>query len=354
LAKLTEQDFKKELSSGKLKNLYLIYGEEKYLVKKYTEQLCTKAAGKEPSDFDFVKLGSAVPVEDIISASEQFPVFSEYKCVVVTDYNAESLNDSDIKLVEKFFSDISPSTVLIFTMPTKDTGDGKKTGDKKSGKFRKFAALAEKYGNTIELQKRGDIALEKQLVSWAEKGGCRLDRINASKIISSCGTDMTLLRNEMDKLIAYADGGDIDEKMIKMLVVKNTEVRIYALSECISKGDYNGAYKQLFILFEQNERPEIILSVLSSVYIDMYRMRAAVESGKTASDVASDFKYGKREFILKNAQNNSRRYMTKTLRRFLDIILQTDIKLKSTPSDNRILIETLISRLLIAVREGES
>ena len=81
MAKLTEQDFKKELSSGDLKNLYLIYGEEKYLVKKYTEQLYTKAAGKEPSDFDFVKLGSSSPIEDIISASEQLPVFSGYKCV---------------------------------------------------------------------------------------------------------------------------------------------------------------------------------------------------------------------------------------------------------------------------------
>ena len=70
--------------------------------------------------------------------------------------------------------------------------------------------------------------------------------------------------------------------------------------------------------------------------------------------MSSDFKYGKREFILKNAQNNSRRYSTKTLRRFLDIILDTDMKIKSTPSDNRILIETLISRLLIAVREGEN
>ena len=330
MAKLTEQDFKKELSSGDLKNLYLIYGEEKYLVKKYTEQLYTKAAGKEPSDFDFVKLGSSSPIEDIISASEQLPVFSGYKCVVVTDYNAESLNDSDIKLIEKFFSDISPSTVLIFTMPTKELGDSKKTADKKSGKFKKFVSLTEKYGNVLELQKRGDIALEKQLVSWAEKGGCRLDRINASKIIASCGTDMTLLRNETDKLIAYADGGEIDEKMIKMLVVKNTEVRIFALSECISKGDYNGAYKQLFILFEQNEKPEVILSVLSSVYIDMYRMRVASESGKTISDVSSDFKYGKREFILKNAQNNSRRYSTKTLRRFLDIILDTDMKINKT------------------------
>lgn len=344
MAKLTEQDFKKEISSGNLKNLYFIYGDEKYLVKKYTDKLCSKAAGKKPSDFDFVKLSSSSELEEIFSASEQLPVFAEHKCVLVSDFNAESLSASDIKMAEKFFSDISPTTILIFSMPTLTNIDNKK-GDKKGGKFNKLLRAAEKYGTVLELSKLGDIALEKIIIFWAEQGGCKLDKINASKIISLCGTDMTTLRNELDKLIAYADNSEITEQMIKLLVVKNTEVRIYALSDCIAKNDLNGAYKQLFGLFQQNEKPELILSVLSSAFIDMYRMRVASESGKTVKDVASDFNYGKREFLLRNAQNNSKKYSTQQLREILDIILNTDLKLKSTSANNRTILETLIARI---------
>ncbi len=347
MAKLTEQEFRKELTTGKLNNLYLIYGDEKYLVKKYTEQLCGKAAGKKPSDFDFIRLGSTAPLEEIFAASEQLPVFSKHKCVLVSDFNAETLSENDIKLLEEFLSDISHDTILIFSMPTASNTDTKKGSDKKGGKFRKLLSVVEKHGAVIELPKRGDIALEKVIVSWAEQGGCKLDKINASKIISLCGTDMTTLRNELDKLIAYADNSEITDQMIKLLVVKNTETRIYALSDCIIRNDINGAYKQLFGLFEQNERSEMILSVLSSAFIDMYRMRVALESGKTASVVAVDFKYGRREFILKNAQNNSSKYSIQTLREILDIILRTDLKLKSSAADNRIILETLISRLLI-------
>lgn len=349
MAKLTEQEFKKELSSGKLSPVYLIYGEEKYLVKKYTERLMEKAAGKNPSGFDFTRLDSSSDLEEIFSACEQLPIMTPQKCVLVTDYNIEALSDSDLKLLISYCSDPSPSTVLIFTMPTLQQ-DGKKDSDKKSGKLRKFASAAEKYGSVLELQKRGDTALEKQLVSWAEKEGCTLSQLNASKIISLCGTDMTALRNETDKLCAYANNGEITEKMIRELTVKNTEVRIFSLSDCISANDYNGAYKQLYGLFEQNEKPEVILSVLSSVYIDMYRARVSAESGKALRETASDFSYGKREFLLKNASSKASRYSTKALRDILDIILKADIKLKSTPSDKRIILETLIAELLLKAR----
>lgn len=355
MAKLTEQDFKKEISSKNFKKIYLIYGEEKYLVKKYTASLIHKAVGKNPTEFDLSKISSDTPLETIFAASMQISMFSETKCVLVSDYDIDALSESDYQQLEKFVTEIPDGTILIFSMPTlskeskKATAKTSKTS--RTSKLQKFAAAVAKSGTVLELAKMGDIALEQQLVVWAEKNDCKLDRINASKIISMCGTDMTMLKNELDKLSAYANGGEITEEIIKKLCVKNTEVRIFALSDCISRNDYNGAYKQLNDLFEQNEKPEIILSVLSSTFVDMYRMRAASESGKTASDVAADFKYGKREFLLKNAYRNSKKYSTETLRKFLDMILETDIKLKSTRGNARILMETLISKLTAAARE---
>ena len=354
MAKLTEQEFQKELSSGEIGSLYFIGGEEKYLVKKYTSKLIEKVSGKKPSAFDLVRLGSSSSQEEIFSVSEQLPLFNQRKCVLVSDLAVESLNDSDIKLYEEFFLDISPSTVLVFSMPTANTADSKKAGDTKAGKSKRFLALIEKYGTVLIIPKREGASLERQLIDWAKRNGSVLSRNNASKIIEMCGTDMTLLKNEIDKLSSYANGQEITEQMIAMLTVKNTEVRVFALSNCLSSGDYRGAYDQLNDLFGQNEKPEVILSVLSSVYVDMYRMRVATESGKTISDVASDFKYGKREFLLKSAYNNSRKYSTETLRAILDVILHTDKDLKSKPYNSRILMETLLAKLMLTVREGRA
>ncbi len=352
MAKLTEQDFKKEISSRQFKRIYLIYGDEKYLVKKYTDTLINKALGKNPSDFDLIRLRSDASPEMIFSAARQISMFSDIKCVLVSDYDTDGLSESDYRALETLMSDIPEGTILIFSMPTLSK-ESKKT-NAKSSREKKFSDTAAKYGTVLKLDKKGDIALETQLVSWAEKNGCLLTRINAAKIIALCGTDMTSLKNEIDKLSAYANyHEEITEDMIRQLVVKNTEVRVFALSDCISKNDFNGAYHQLHRLFEQNEKAEIILSVLSSVFVDMYRMKAASESGKSISDAAADFKYGKREFVLKNAYHHSKRYSTQTLRKILDVILETDIKLKSTRTDHEVLLETLIAKLLITVREGQ-
>ena len=48
------------------------------------------------------------------------------------------------------------------------------------------------------MEKRGEIALEKQLVQWAEKRGCGLTQINAGKIIQLCGDDLLTLNSELE------------------------------------------------------------------------------------------------------------------------------------------------------------
>ncbi len=352
MAKLSELDFKKEMTSKEPSGLYLIYGEEKYFVKKYTESLVKKTIGKSGEEFDYFRFNADTPLEQIFDAADQLPVMSDKKCVCVTDYEINALSDGDYKQLEAFCSDIVPTTVLIFSMLTYSPDSNKKTTGKKStNRFGKFVAFSEKYGTVLELNKLGEVAVEKQLVTWCEKKGCKLTQINASKIVSRVGTDLTALKNETDKLCSYADGKEITEEIINMLCVKNMEARIYALSDCIAKNDFNGAYRQLQILFGQNERSEIILSVLSSAFIDMYRMRAAAEAGKTISDAASDFQYGRRDFVLKNAANNVRRFSTESLREILDVILDTDMKLKSTRADSQTLIETLVAKMLLIVKK---
>ena len=345
MAKLTETEFRKKLTSGETERVYLIYGEEKYLVKGYTAKLCEKIAGKTPSEFDFVKLGSGAELEEIFLACEQFPMFSQYKCVLVSDMNIDSLSESDLKLLMKYCEDISPSSVLIFSMPTLSS-ESKKSGDKKTSKLQKFAAAVQKFGAVAEFGKKDSSSLEKTLTVWAEKNGSSLSLRNASRIIAVSGTDMTTLRNEIDKLSAYADGAEITEDMIRLLAVRSTEVRIFALSDCLASDDFSGAYRHLHSLFGQNEKPEIILSTLSSVYLDMYRAKVASESGVSITQAASDLKYGRREFLLKNAGQRASRYTTAALRRMLDVIIETDMTMKSRPGDRQILLETLIARLI--------
>lgn len=348
MAVINEQDFKKEALAGNFSQLYFIYGDEKYLVKKYTEYLRSKLEGKNSSGFDTDILSSSAELEDISQSAEQLPLMSERRSVFVNDFDFETLSEGDLKSLVVFCTDLPESTVLIFSQPTL-------TFDvKKANKTKKFAAAAAKCGTVLCLEKKGDIALEKQVASWAKALGCEISSINAAKLIQSCGTDMLTLKNETEKLCAYTGEGEITEETIKLVAVKNVEARIFALSDSIIRCDYNTAYRQLDLLFYQREKPEVILGVLSSAFIDMYRVRTAVESGEKSLVLKDIFPYKGKEFRIRNAERDMKRYSSAAISKILNAIADTDIKLKSSGADGRLLLETLIAQILLIVKEESS
>lgn len=343
MSQLKETEFKKEIASAP-KSLYYIFGDEKYLVKKYTKLLIDKITGKKASDFDLHLLNSDVTIQILADITEQLPIYSKKNCVVVSDLNVSIMSESDFQALTQICADLPETTVLIFSCPT-FIYENKK--GKSSNKEKKFRTIVEQYGTILELNKKENSALEKQLISWAEKQNCTLSQKNAARILFLCGNDMTTLEKEMEKLCAYCLSSEITIEAIDALVSQNIESKIFSLSTAIVKYDLNATFQQLHALFSNNEKPEIILSVLSSAFVDMYRIRIAEDNGRTLQNVAEDFSYRGREFLLKNARNNGHRFSAEALRQIIDILSETDIQLKSTNIDSETLIETLAARLIV-------
>ena len=101
------------------------------------------------------------------------------------------------------------------------------------------------------------------------------------------------------------------------------------------------------MLFYEKEKPEIILSLLSGAYVDMYRVRMAIESGIDVQEIPLHFNYTKKEFLLKRAQTNSKGISTTSLLKMIDLLFEADKRIKSTSADKRIVIETLITQLFL-------
>ena len=101
------------------------------------------------------------------------------------------------------------------------------------------------------------------------------------------------------------------------------------------------------MLFYQNEEPVSILAVLSTSYLDLYRVRAAVQSGKNSLEPAKYFDYKGKEFRLRNAERDGGRFSMEMLRESLEVLLAADLSLKSARGDRRTVMEKLIAQLLL-------
>ena len=345
MSKITEADLKKHIKEKRFSPVYVIFGEEQMYVKNYTKMLLEAVAGKTPSDFNFHTFKGEIKLDELAAAMQVVPFMSEYNCVLLEDVFFDMMNDSDLKRIKDICAIRSEGTVLIISMPSN-------MPEKRKSAFDSIVKAADKTGSVCEFKKQNQNTVERYVAKWANQNGKLISRVNASKLISYVGNDLTRLKNEVDKISAYAKGEEITLDDIDKLATVNIESRVYDLSDAVLRGNSDRAYKVLNTLFYQKEDHIRLLYILSGAYIDAYRMRVANECGVDDKTVAKDFDYRNRAFTLRNAARDTSRVSTEALRKSLDILTEADLNFKSVKVNPRLYMEQLIAQLLITAQEG--
>ncbi|MCH5321238.1 MAG: DNA polymerase III subunit delta [Eubacterium sp.] len=345
MARLNETQLKAQIKNGDISNAYLIYGEERYLKEHYISQLKKKIVDLTFESFNLHQFNSKdTALDDILKDAQMLPMMSEYNLVLVCDYPIEK-SKSDIKLLTEFLDDVPESTVLIFHYDAIEP-------DVKSAGFKKILTAFDKAGAVVNLEKRSENDVAKLLVSGAKKRGSAIDINNAKYLISVSGNDLKNLLNELDKLSYYAQGKEITKDIIDSMATKCLQARVYDLSKAVVTGNSDNAYAIIDTLFNMKEEPVSILAVIGGVYVDMYRVKCAKTAGFSYDDVSNHFNYRGKEFVLRNASRDCAGLTENQLRKSLDEIMNTDLKLKGTSTDKKLLLEELILKLILIAKES--
>jgi DNA polymerase-3 subunit delta len=343
---MTESELKKHLSSGSFKQLYLVFGEEKMLVKRCAELIEKKLTGGEISDFNYHTFDDATDIAGISVSADIIPFMSERNIVKLVDFNIDKMPAEDFKALMKVIEKLPASTVMLIVMPTLEL-----TSKTAKAQMKKLIAYAEKNGVCIELSHRTGLALERDLCKWAKAGGCTMSELTAHQLIQYVGEDLNRLNTEMKKLTAYADGGEITPEMIALLVHKTTEASIYDLFGYIVAGDTDRVMQALSVLFYEQIGGMTICSVLANAYLDAYRARAGSQSGRRSAEVAADFGYRNRAWVLDKTLRQISRVTTGALRRSIDELVAVQTRLVTETVDERLEVERLACKLVLIAED---
>lgn len=343
---IQETDLKKQMKTKSFSNLYLLYGDEKYLVKHYTEQLTAKIVSPDFKDFNFHEFnGKSFDFDEFSNAVEALPMMSEYVCILIKDLPIDNLNaDINDKLLT-LFSDIPESTVVVISLLC----IGANT---KSAKGKKFLSAVEEYGSAVQFNHAGIQQLTKLIEKGAEQRNCVFSSSDASYLISLIGDDMSVVLNELEKICAYKKEGKISRSDIDAVVVKNMQARAFDLTKAIIANNCDNAMDILDTLLSMKEEPISILGAIITPYVDMYRAKTYISGGFRAEDAGKDYNYKNKEFRLTNAAKTASKYSVKQLRQFLEVLNDADTMLKSSPINQRLILEQTITKLLL-VSNGE-
>ncbi len=346
MAVMRESDLKAHLSGGEYLPVYFLVGEEKLVLKTYLERMLKKMVPQNFPDFNFNEFNYEADIDKIADAALALPFMADKKCVLVHDYALEEKSAVDRDKLLELVERLPPSTALIFYYPTANVSG------KSLGKYKNLYKAIDKVGAIVEFSRKTGVELEKYIYKTAEKNNCRIKKENAQRLVEYVGNDLTAINNELLKLCLYVKEGEITLEHMDAVVSKSVEATVFELSKCILNSDFSKSYELLDKLFYMGEKAVPILAVLSSAFVDIYRVKCSLEAGKSNLGPSEYGDYKGREFRLKYAQRDGRNLSTQKVEECLSLFLKTDFELKSSKLDDKTVLESLIAKLLVITKGG--
>ena len=92
----THEELKRKIKSGLIAPIYFIYGNEPYLINHYVNMIADRAVSALP-EINLRSIDSDFDVDEIISNAYLVPMMSNYKCIILNDFDLGKLTESDIK-----------------------------------------------------------------------------------------------------------------------------------------------------------------------------------------------------------------------------------------------------------------
>ncbi len=337
------------IKKGELQNLYYLYGEDVGGVEKLTKQIIKAAVG-DNEDFALNRInGKNIDASEFRDISEMMPMMSEYNCLLVNDYNCEEQREETTKQIIETLKNVPPQTVIIFNVTgfeIKTKFDYKKKCRVITDKNKKIADIISKNGSVVEFSLKTPQELSKEIAAAVSAKGCSVSIENARDLAERCLSDPLAIENEINKLCSYANGAEINRKMLDDMVHRQSGVTVFKLADSVAAFNGKQAFEALDELMENKDNRGSVLASITNSFLDMYRVQLAKKSGRSANDVIRDFGYFNRGFIIEKMFRSGSGIAISRLRSCISILCETAVLLNSTGGDEKIVLEQAVAKML--------
>ena len=341
MRKLTDKNLKSALKEG-VKPLYYVAGNDAFLIDGCIASILRAAVGENTDEvyrFDAVKSEEQEIEQPFVTYS-----FAALARVILFD-NCQfgSLPAARVKFLSSLVAEVPEGTTMVFKQFSDDNrfSVGKKT--------EQFVALCPD-SVLVEVTAKRGYELDNYIASLIKRAGCTARDSVAKRISELCGDDLMLINNEVLKLAAACDYGEITVELVDALCVRTTEAGVYDMISKIERGDVAGAMTLLGAMLDDRTAPLMITAALNTAFINYYRARLARDKKLPEKHLFSLFDYKSGDRKVSIAYERCTKFSREQLEQAIRILSELDLNLKSSSVDGRIVIETGVARLVYALR----
>ncbi|MBE5906583.1 MAG: DNA polymerase III subunit delta [Lachnospiraceae bacterium] len=312
-------------AAGERKKVYLLYGEERYLVNQNRDNLMKylNPEGDTMNVNTFV--GKDVNVKELIDIAETLPFFAEYRILYLE--NSELFSSAGEELAE-YIKDAPDSTIFVFVEQNVD------------GRSKLYKAV-NAVGVSVQYVKQTTATLETWVKSRVRREGKAIQPSVVRYFVQKTGDNMQLLEQELNKLISFAwEKTEITVADVEEICVTTLEDRIFDMIDAVSKKDQVTTLRLYHDLLALKESPVKILALLNGEFARLYAMKEAFEQGAGKNAVAE--KLGVREFWVTKRQPILAKYKKEELRACFEQGVLADQQFKEGKITDRLATELLL------------
>ena len=335
---MTVEELEKELKTGKLATIYVLYGEELFLLESCLKRI-KKNFGELAPGINFIQIDDT-NLNTLISEL-QTPAFGYPKKLIVvkntnilkkeTKRRGTSTDLASVKeKLNEYLQTNSEENILVFVEDSIDKTELLSTIEKNDGIVCNF-----------EFQKPFQIEQRLKAICNAYKVNIASSTIN--HLIDVSGTNMQNLINEIRKLIEYAgENGTIQNSDIDALCTKTIDSNIFDLTDNMGKKNTIEVIRILNELLYTKEPIQKILITLYNHFKKLYTVKLAEKENK---NIAIELNLKPNQtFLVNKYKTQSKYFESGELQTILQELSDLDYNYKIGKIDLNIGLESILCR----------
>ena len=334
------ENLEKELKNKQLNSMYLLYGEELFLLETSLKKI-RSLFGETIKGINYILIDDT-NINELIQDMET-PAFGYEKKLIIARNTGifkkegkrknselaklkEKIND----YIEKNIDMINESLVLVFV---------EKEADSKQTLYKTI----DKLGTVCKFDYQKPMQIEARLKAICNGYKVQIDNQSLRYFIEVCGTNMQDLINEIRKLIEYAgENGKIEKADIDKLTIKKLESIIFDLTDNLGKKDISKALEVLHNLIYSKEPLQKILITLYNHFKKLYFTKVAMNNNKDM--VTSLGLKPNQTFLVNKYKTQARYFKTSELQEILQSLRALDYNYKNGLIDLQVGMESILCR----------
>ena len=314
-----------DIKYGQLKNVYLLYGEERYLLRQYRDKL-RKAIVPLDDTMNFTSFeGTGLNMEEIITLAETLPFFAERRLIMIE--NTKLFKKGGDELAE-YLGKLPETTYMIFV---EEVGDGKT----------KLTNAVKKYGTAVEFTTPKEDMLQRWIIKRISQEGKHITQSTYQRFLSKTGNDMENIDKELEKLLCYTmDKEVIEMEDVEAITTEQISNKVFEMVDAIANHNQKRALDLYYDLLALKEEPMEILALMSRHFNILSIVKVMSNQGFSNKEIAPQA--GCPDWAVKKYQAQARAFRMEQIKQALVDGVSYEEAVKTGRMDKQMAVELFI------------